>query len=81
MLLVLPFNQQCIEIYLKNLQEPNRGAINSYTFRIDCKEGDINKCREVLPVILYLAGYYYYAVLKKNKWNSCKDLQNSYKDL
>ena len=30
---------------------------NVYKFRIDVKEDDINKCREVLSVILYLAGY------------------------
>ena len=45
-----------------------------YKFRIDVKEDDINKCREVLPVILYLAGYCCYVVFKKIKCNSCKDL-------
>ena len=74
----LPFNQQCIKIDLKNLQEPNLNEVtaeqklDSYKFRIDVKEGDIKKCREVLPVIL--AGYCCYAVFKKIKCNSCKDL-------
>ena len=74
----LPFNKQYIKIDLKNLQEPNWDEVieeqefDSYKFRIDVKEDDINKCREVLPVIL--AGYCYYAVFKKIKCNSCKDL-------
>ena len=46
--------------------------LNVYKFRIDVKEADINKCR-VFPVILYLAGYRCYVVLKKIKCNSCKD--------
>ena len=32
------------------------------------------KCREVLPVIVYLAGYCCYVVFKKIKYDSCKDL-------
>ena len=44
-----------------------------YKFRIDVKE-DINECREVLPFILYLAGYCCYVVFKKIKCNSCKDI-------
>ena len=43
-------------------------------FRIDVKEDDINKYREVLSVILFFAGYCCYAVFKKMKCNSCKDL-------
>ena len=76
----LPFNKQCIKIDLKNLQEPNWDEIteelklDSDKFRIDVKEDDINKCREVLPIILYLADYCCNAVFKKIKCNSCKDL-------
>ena len=76
----LPFNKQSIKIDLKNLQEPNWGEVikeqklESYKFRIDVKEDDINKCREVLPIILYLADYCCYAIFKKIKCNSCKDL-------
>ena len=44
-----------------------------YKFRIDVKE-DINKCREVLPVMLYLAGYCCNVVFKKIKNNCCKYL-------
>ena len=43
-------------------------------FRIDFKEDDINKYREVLSVILFCAGYCCYAVFKKIKCNSYKDL-------
>ena len=78
--LSLAFNQQCIKTDLKNLQEPNwdevtvEQKLDVNKFRIDVKEDDINKCKEVLPVILYLAGYCCYAVFKKMKCNSCKDL-------
>ena len=60
--LSLTFNQKCIKIDFKNLPEPNwddvteEQKLDAYKFRIDVKEDDINKCREVLPVILYLAG-------------------------
>ena len=48
--------------------------LDVYKFRIDDKEDDINKCREVLSVILYLAGYCCYTVFMKMKCSSCKDL-------
>ena len=48
--------------------------LDVYKFRINVKDYDINKCREVLPVILYSAGYCCYVVFKKIKCNSCKDL-------
>lgn len=76
----LPFNQQCIKIDLKSLQEPNWDEVTEeeklyiYKYRIDVKEDDVNNCREVLPVILYLASYWCNAVFKKIKCNSCKDL-------
>ena len=78
--LSLPFNQQCIKIDLTNLKEPNwdevteQQKLDIYKFKIDVKEDDVNKCREVLPVILYLAGYCCYAVFKKTKCNNCKNL-------
>ena len=78
--LSLPFNQKCIKIDLKDLQEPNWDEMTeeqklcAYKFRIDVKEDDINKCREVLPVMSYLAGYCCYVDFKKFKCNSCKDL-------
>ena len=65
---------------LKNLQEPNwdevtdEHKLDMNKFRIDVKEDDINKYREVLSVILFLKGYCCYAVFKKMKCNSCKDL-------
>ena len=77
----LPLNQQCIKIDFKILQGPKwdevieEQKLDVYKFRIDVKEDDMNKYREVLPVILYLAGYCCYVVfLKKIKGNSCKDL-------
>ena len=55
----LPLNQQYIKIDLKNLQEPNwdevteKQKLDMYKYRIDVKEGDVNKCRKVLTIILY----------------------------
>ena len=43
-------------------------------FRIDVKDDDVNKCREVLPVTIYFAGYCCYAVFLKIKCNNCKCL-------
>ena len=71
--LSLPFNQKCIKIDFKNLQELNwdevieEQKLDVYKFRIDVKEDDINKCREVLHVILYLAGYCCHVVFNKMK--------------
>ena len=48
--------------------------LDVYKFRIDLKESDVHNHREVLPVILYLAGYCCYVVFEKIKFNSCKDL-------
>ena len=48
--------------------------LNVYKFKIDVKENGVHRCREVLPVILYLTVYCCYAVFKKIKCNSCKDL-------
>ena len=56
--LSLPFNQQCNKIDLKNLQEPKWDEVTEeqnldvYKFRIDVKEDKVNRCREVLTVIL-----------------------------
>ena len=48
--------------------------LDVYKFRIDLKEDDIIKCREVISVIQYFAGYCCYVVFKKIKCKSCKDL-------
>ena len=77
--LSLAFNQKYIKIDFENLQEPNWDEVTEeqkldvYKFRIDVKEDDINKCREVLPVIIYLINYCCFVVFKKIKCNSCKD--------
>ena len=53
--LSLPFNQKCIKIDFKNLQEPNWNEVTDvYKFRIDVKEDDIYQCREIPSMILYL---------------------------
>ena len=76
--LSLSHNQQYIKIDLNNLQELNQDKVakkqklDVYKFRIDVKDDDVNKCREVLPVTIYSAGYCCYAVLKKIKCNIYK---------
>ena len=61
--LSLQLNKQYIKIDLKNLEDPNwdevteKQKLDVNKFIIDVKEDDLNKCREVLPVILYFAGY------------------------
>lgn len=76
--LSLPINNRTIE--LKNLKETNwdemtrEQELHVYKFNIDVTEDDVNQCKEVLPVILYLAGYCCHAVFKKLKCNSCKNL-------
>ena len=78
--LSLPLNQQYIKIDLKNLQESNwdevteKQKLDVYKFKIDVKEDDVNKCRDILSIIVYLVGYCCYAVFKKIKCNSCKNL-------
>ena len=64
---------------MKNLQEPiwdkvtKEQKLHVYKFKIDDKEDDVDKC-SVFPFILYLAAYWCYALFKKIKCNSCKDL-------
>ena len=48
--------------------------LDLYKFITDFKEDDVNKDKEVLCAILYLAGYCCNTVFKKIKCNSCKDL-------
>ena len=78
--LSLQFNQKCLKIDFKNLQEPNWDEVTEeqkldvYKFRIDLKEDDINNCTKVLCVILYITGESCNAVFMKIKGNSCKDL-------
>ena len=43
-------------------------------YRIDVKDDDVNKSREIISVIIYFAGYCCYAVFKKIKSNNCKSL-------
>ena len=74
-----PLNLQRSKIDLKNLQKTNWDKVTEeqkwdvYEIRTDVNLDDLNKCR-VVPVILYLISYCHYAVLKKIKGNSCKDL-------
>ena len=76
--LSLPLNNKRID--LKNLQDTNwdemtlMQKLDLHKFNIDITYNDVDECRDVLPVIIYLAGYCCYAVFKKTKCNSCKQL-------
>lgn len=68
-------------INLKNLGETNwEGLENQDNLRVedlgllDVTREDTEKCKDVLAVITYLAGYCCYAVCKKMKCLFCKDI-------
>ena len=48
--------------------------LDVYKFQFDLKEDDVNKCRKIYFVIRYLIGFCCYAIFKKIKYNSCKNL-------
>ena len=72
---------------MNNLQEPNwdevttKQKLDEYKYRIDVKDDDVNKCREIISVIIYFAGYCCHAVLKKIKCNNCKSLISGWDNL
>ena len=74
----LPIHNQ--RVVLKNLDTnwedmERQSHLNDIEkFNLTVSQSDIDKCKEVLPVIVYLAGYYCYAVFKKTKCSYCKDL-------
>ena len=69
--LSLPLNNQSIN--LMNFQEVDWNEMTEdqnldvYKFNIDVTDNDVHQCKEVLPIIIYLAGYCCNAVLKKNE--------------
>lgn len=52
----------------------NTEHINLDDFDLNIGKKDFDKCKEVIPVIVYLAGYCCYSVDKKIKCSSCKEL-------
>ena len=64
--LSLPLNYQSIN--LMNLQEVNWNEMTEeqnldvYKFNIDVTDNDVHQCKEVLPIIIHLAGYCCHAV-------------------
>ena len=64
--LSLPLNNQSIN--LMNLQEVNGNEmtveqnLDVYKFNIDVTDNDVHQCKEVLPIIIYSAGYCCYAI-------------------
>ena len=62
----LPLNN--LSINLMNLQEVNWNEMTEeqnldvYKFNIDVTDNDAHQCKEVLPIIIYLASYCCYAI-------------------
>ena len=52
----------------------NQESVNVDSFDADVSQDDIDKCIDLFPVITFLAGYCVYALVKKLKCSSCKDL-------
>ena len=48
--------------------------LNVNKFRISDKEFDVDRCREVLPLLLYITGYCSYEVFQKFERNGWKNL-------
>ena len=65
------FNNQSIN--LMHLQEVNWNEMTEeqnldvYKFNIDVTDNDVHQCKEVRPIMIYLAGYCCNAVFKKNE--------------
>ena len=55
--------------------------LDVYKFNIDVTDNDVHQCKEVLPIIIYLAGYCCNAILKKMKCHSCKSLVSGRDDM
>ena len=83
--LSLPLNNQSISSM--NLQEVNWNEMTEeqnldvYKFNIDVTDNDIHQCKEVLPIIIYLAGYCCNTISKKMKCYSCKSLVSGRDDM
>ena len=83
--LSLSINNQSIN--LMNLPEVNWNEMTEeqnldvYKFNIDVTDNDVHQCKEVLPIIIYLAGYCCNAVFKKMKCYSCKSLVSGRDDM
>ena len=50
-------------------------------FNIDVTDNDVHRCKEVLPIIIYLAGYCCNTIFKKMKCYSCKSLVSGRDDM
>ena len=73
----LPLNDQ--KVVLKSFETNWDGmekALQSdiLSYNITVSESDIEKCKDVLPVIVYLAGYCCFAIFKKMKCKYCRNL-------
>ena len=83
--LSLPLNNQSIN--LMNLQEMNWNEMTEeqnldvYKFNIDVTDNDVHQCKEVLPIIINLVGYWCFAVFKKMKCYSCKNFESGRDDM
>ena len=76
--MVLPLHDK--KVILKHFEEPLwdkmecNGLSEGFEVYINIKNSDIKLCENVLPVIVYLAGYCCYAVNKKMKCKACFEI-------
>lgn len=73
----LPLNDQKIILkeFETNWEDMEKGMQDDIQlYDLSVSRSDFKVCDDVLPVIVYLAGYCSYAVVKKMKCNHCKDL-------
>lgn len=74
----LPFHGQVVN--LKSLQETEWAQMekehhkDALNISINVESVDIEKCKESMPVIVYLAGYCCYSVYRKMNCKFCKDI-------
>lgn len=78
--LSLPINDKKVilnnldEINYEDVKEDEVTEIESCYANLAVSKEDIDMCEEVMPVIVYLAGYCCHSVLKKMKCNACRDM-------
>lgn len=82
--LTLPINEKVVP--LKLFGETNWEGMENHSLRdlhklnVEVVKNDFDNCEDVLPIIVYVAGYCCYTVCKKMNCNYCKDLISCNRD-
>ena len=78
----IPFHNQCIVFEEANWEQmESNDLVNLHRFDVDVTQTDIESCMGYLQVLIYIAGYCCFAVSKKTKCDSCKDLLTRNEDI